>query len=150
MPTTNANTAKLAIINALKAQTGPGLPLAGIDVQYAYRGDMGAQAIYGGGWRFTSADAVAETPGVLLYEDVTLSLYIRVVQRPANDVEIGDAIADSILTAVGVVFKAQPRIGGQMAVTGIASGMGDYSGTDEETISIQAIQVTVGSSLSWG
>lgn len=150
MPTTNATTAKLALINLLKAQTGAGQLLDGIDVRYAYRGQIGAQCVYGGGWRMDADDAVSEGPGVLVREIVVVSLYVRVLARPACDVEDTDATANQIGTALGSVMKANPKLAGPLTVLGISSGQGDYSTTDDETISIHAYQVRVGGMVSWG
>jgi hypothetical protein len=151
MPTTNANLAKKAIIAALKAAAGPAGLLDGVSVDYAYNGNVGALSVYGGGWRILEQiDAVAEGPGVLVAELVSVSLYVRALARPAVDVEETDDQADAVLTAIGTVFKAAPKLAGPLTVVGVASGQGDYSRTDEETISIQALQVQVRSNLSWG
>lgn len=150
MPTTNATAAKRAAINVLKAQTGAGQLLDGIDVKYAYRGQVGPQCVYGGGWRMEGEDAVAEGPGVLVRELVTVSLYVRILKRPAVDVEDTDVIADGVATAIGTVFKANPKLGGPLTVVGIGGGQGDYSTTDDETISIHAYQVRIQSFVTWG
>lgn len=150
MPTTNAAAGKLALITLLKAQTGPGQLLDGVEVKYAYRANVGAQCIYGGGWRMTAEDAVAEGVGLLVRELVTVSLYVRVVARPACDVEETDAACTTISNALGSVLMANPKLAGQLSVVGIAGGQGDYSGTDDETISIQAFQVLITSLVTWG
>ena len=151
MPTTNANLAKKAVIDALKAATVPAGLLDGVDVDYAFNGNAAALSVYGGGWRFEQADAVAEGPGILVAELVSVSLYVRAKQGPPSvDVEETDGQADDVLTAIGRVFKAAPKLAGPLTVVGVASGQGDYSRTDDETISIQALQVQVRSQLTWG
>ena len=87
---------------------------------------------------------------MLVAELVSVSLYVRALARPAVDVQVTDERADAVLTAIGTVFKASPKLAGALTVIGVASGQGDYSRTDDETISIQALQVQVKSFVSWG
>jgi len=147
---TNATAAKKAVIAALQAQTDPGELLDGVAVDYAFNGNAGPVSVYGGGWRLDQEDAVAETPGVLVREVVSVSLYVRVVARPPVDVSVTDDQADAVAGAFGAIFKATPKLAGPLTVLGVASGQGDYSRTDDETISVHAYQVRVGSYLSWG
>ena len=153
MPTTNAIAAKTALIDLLKTQTveGSGLPLVGFTVKYGFRGDLGLKCIYGGGWRFEAEDAVAETPGVLVRELTRLSLYVRIVDKPAVDVEVTEAKVEAALNAIGTVLKAHPKLAGQLSVVGINAGAGDYSTpTDDETICIGSLSVLVASLVTWG
>jgi hypothetical protein len=150
MPTTNATTGKKALIDLLKAQAAPAGLLDGVEVHYAYNGNVGARSVYGGGWRMTAEDDVAETPGVLVVETVFYSLYVRVLSRPACDVEETDLVADGIATALGAVLKANPRLAGGLSITGIYAGQGDYSRTDDETTSVHGYEVRTTSRLSWG
>ncbi len=149
MTTTNATAAKRAIIDRLKAEADSGV-LSGVDVDYAFNGNVGLRSIYAGGWRMTAQDAVAEGPGLLVAEQVTVSLYVRVVARPATDVEETDAEADRIETVIGRIFRHEPQLAGGFTVLGIPSGQGDYSRTDDETVSVHALQVRVESHLAWG
>jgi hypothetical protein len=75
---------------------------------------------------------------------------VRVLQRPATDVEDTDQIADSIGSAIGAVLKANPKLAGGLSWLGIASGQGDYQVLDDETISIHAYQVQFRSRITWG
>ncbi len=146
---TNATRAKKAVIGRLKAEADGGL-LRDVEVHYGYHGNVGLRSIYGGGWRILEQkDAVAEGPGILVEEIVAVSLYIRVVRRPAVDVEVTDADADDVAAVLARVFAGDPNLPGDMSWLGIASGQGDYSRTDDETISVHAYQLQVGSYLSW-
>jgi len=150
MRITNATLAKKAVVDLLKAATVPAGLLDGVEVHYAYHGNVGLKSVYGGGWRLQQENAVAEAPGVLVQELVSFSLYVRVVTRPPVDVEDTDADADSIGGAIGAIFKSNPKPAGPFSIVGLASGQGDYSRTDDETISVHAYQVQVASNLSWG
>lgn len=147
MTTTNATPAKLAVINRLKQEAASGR-LAKVEVHYAWPGKVGLRCVYGGGWRFDQEDAVEE-PGILVREVVAISLYVRVLRRPACPVEVTDAEADGIGGLIGKIFRADPRLAGPFTWLGVASGQGDYSRTEHETISIHAYQVRVGSHLQW-
>lgn len=150
MPTTNATTAKTALVALWQAQTGSGGLLDGVQVSYAAPGEMGALCLYGGGWRMVQDDAVAETPGVLVQEELSLSWYIRATSRPRCDVSETDATCNGVATALGVVMKANPKLAGGLSLLGIAAGQGDYFNTDDETVSIFALQVRVRSMFGWG
>lgn len=146
---TLATVAKKAMIRRLMQEAEGGL-LAGVDVRYAYHKDIGLRGIYGGGWRIEQEDAVAEQPGVLIVETVRLALYVRVVARPAGDVEDTDADAIAIGDLLVRALKADPGLAGDMKWLGIASGFGDYQQTDDETISTHAYQVRVSAHLAYG
>lgn len=150
MRITNATLAKKAVIDLLKAAAVPAGLLDGVDVHYAFHGDVGFKSIYGGGWRLQQENAVAEAPGVLVRELVSFSLYVRVVARPPVDVEVTDADADAVGGAIGAIFKANPKPAGPFSIVGLVSGQGDYSCTGDETISVHGYQVQVASNLSWG
>ncbi len=149
MSLTNAYVAKAALIDLLQAQAGAGGPLDGVDVTYAFHGGVGWKSIYGGGFRFEQADTVAE-PAVMVRELVTVGLYVRVVKRPACDVEETDLVAAGIAATVGQVLKANPKMAGGLSWVGISGGQGDYSRTDDETISVAAYQVLFGAHLVYG
>lgn len=148
--TTYAFTAKAALFDALTAYTAPAQPLDGIQVEYAYPGTINTECIYGGGVRFEHRDAVAEAPGVMIAEESLVSLYIRVVMTPAGDVRETDERALQIGQAIAQILRTQPRLAGGNAVVGIARGQGDYTQTDDETISILAYQIRVVTTFSYG
>ncbi len=148
--TTYAYTAKAALFDALTAYTGPAQPLDGIQVEYAYPGTISTECIYGGGVRFEHRDAVAEAPGVMIAEEAMVSLYIRVTMTPAGDVRETDARALEIGQTVAALLRAQPTLAGGQSVLGIARGQGDYSQTDDETISILSYQIRVTTNFSYG
>jgi hypothetical protein len=149
MPATNATLAKLALLDRLKAEADGGL-LAGVEVHYAYHGNVGPKSLYGGGWRMTAEQDVAEQAGILVRELVTVSLYVRIVARPPTDVEETDVEADRIAGIISRIFRHDPQLAGPLAFLGIAGGQGDYSRLDDETVSVHAYQVQVGSHLSYG
>lgn len=149
--TTYAFTAKRALFDALAAQTGPGGGLEGLQVSYAWPGGaVESECVYGGGVRFEQRDAVAEAPGVLVAEECLVAVYIRVVMRPAVDVEETDARAEEIGAAVGSLLRAQPTLAGAGAVVGIARGTADYHRTDDETVTVLVYQVRAVLNLSYG
>lgn len=149
--TTYAYTAKAALIDRLQARTGPAEALEGLQVEYAYPGNnIELECIYGGGIRFEQRDAVAESPGVLVAEEVTVSLYIRVVSRPPCPVQDTDTRAAEIGAQLATLLRTEPQLAGGNAVIGIARGQGDYHQTDDETMSILAYQIRVNTHLSYG
>lgn len=149
--TTYAYTAKAAIIDRLQARTAIGQPLEGLQVTYAYPGgDIDLECVYGGGIRFEQRDAVAEAPGVLVAEEVSVTLYIRVVSRPPGPVEDTDTRAAEIGTQIATLLRTEPHLAGGNAVIGIARGQGDYQQTDDETMSVLAYQIRVNTHLSYG
>lgn len=146
---TNAELARKAVIDRLKEEAESGL-FGEIDISYAWNGRAGPRSIYGGGWRFTQDEKGAERRGLLVSEIVTFALYVRVVARPAVDVEETDADAFNIARLISTTFAANPKLAGNLTWLGIPSGQGDYSRTDDETTSTHAYQVQVESYLSWG
>jgi hypothetical protein len=148
--TTYAFTAKGALFDALTAYTAPAQPLDGIQVEYAYPGSIATECIYGGGVRFEHRDVVAEAPGVMIAEESLVSIYIRVVQTPVGDVRDTDNRALEIGQAIAQLLRSQPTLAGGNAVMGIARGQGDYTQTDDETISILAYQIRVVTTFSYG
>lgn len=148
--TTYAYTAKAALIDRLTAYAQPAQPLDGIQVAYAYPGTIDLECIYGGGVRFEHRDAVAEAPGVMVSEESLISLYIRVMQSPAGDVRTTDTRAQQIGATIASLLRAEPQLAGGNAVLGIARGQGDYSQTDDETISILAYQIRVLANFAYG
>lgn len=149
--TTSAYTAKTALFDRLTARTAVGQPLEGLQVAYAWPGStVDLECMYGGAVRFEQRDAVAEAPGVLVVEDVLVTVYIRVVARPPVPVEETDARAAEIGAQLGAMLRAEPHLAGGDAVVGIARGTGDYHQTDDETMSILSYQIRVSTHLSYG
>lgn len=149
--TTFAYTAKAALFTRLTAYAAPAQPLAGLQVAYAFPGNsVDLECLYGGGVRFNQTDAIAEAPGIMVTEESLVSIYIRVCNRPATDVATTDTRVAAIGAQVAALLRAEPQLAGSGAVLGIASGAGDYSQTDDETISILSYQIRVSTHLSYG
>ena len=119
-------------------------------MRYSGRGPMGHKTVYAGGWHFDQRPAVAESPGLLVNEDLLLVLVVKVVQRPVCDPEITDLLADAITTVVAGIFKANPKLAGGLSFVGIPQGDGDYTFGADETISTHALQMRIGSTFGWG
>jgi hypothetical protein len=146
--TSNAVAAKAALFDALAEEAQSGL-LQGLDVHYAWPGEVSAErVVYGGGFRFEQQDAVAEQ-GVLIDEVVEVSLYVRIVKRPAVDVRETDLEAADVLDLIGTVFASRRQLAGPYTWMGVVSGMGDYSRTADETTSVLAAKARIGTRLSW-
>lgn len=148
--TTNAYAAKTALFNLLTTYAQPAQPLDGIDVDYAYNPHGGTECIYGGGVRFEQRDAVAEAPGIVVSEEALISVYIRVAETPPGDVADTDARCAVIGGIIGGILRANPTLGTNHSLIGIARGQGDYTQTDDETISVLAYQIRVVMNLSYG
>jgi hypothetical protein len=140
--------AKAALIVLLQAASVPAGTLDGVDVSYAWEPQAGLRCLYGGGVAFENEDAVGE-PGVLSRETATVSLYIRATNRPPGPVQDTDAAVKAIRVAVQAILKANSKIGGVWSWEGIVAGRGDYSRTDDETVSVLSLQVRLGSYASW-
>lgn len=148
--TTAAYAAKAALFDRLAAYAAPAQPLAGLQVAYGWPGaTVDLECLYGGGVRFDQKDMIAESPGILVDEEALISIYIRVVARPAGDPRTTDTRAAVIGAQLGALLRAEPRLAGGNTILGIASGAGDYSQTDDETVSILAYQVRVSTNLTY-
>lgn len=145
---TNAYTAKKALFDRLAQLAATGQPLDGITVAYAWPSIPGTECIYGGGIRFEQRDAVAEAPGVMVSEEALISVYIRVMNSPPVDVSVTDARAETIGNEVTALLRTEPQLAGSLLL-GIARGQGDYTQTDDETISVLSYQVRVVSNFSY-
>lgn len=141
--TTQAFAAKRAVFTLLASATGPGGSLEGLQVAYAYPGTTESECIYGGGVRFDQRDAVAEAPGVMVSEEALVSVYIRVTQTPVGDVADTDQRCEEIGASIGGLLRSNPNLGSAYTLVGIARGQGDYTQTDDETISILGYQIRV-------
>ena len=140
---TNIYAAKRALIALLAAE------LPAMQISYAVPANFELESVYGGGVRFEHTDRVAESPGVLVQEQASFSLYIRVMQRPIGPVADGDDRCAAILAEVTSILKARPVLGPYQWL-GIGQGLGDYSVTDDEAISILSVQVIIGSMFKYG
>lgn len=147
--TTNAPTLKKALIDKLIAQTGVGMPLEDVAVAYAWRSDLGHQSIYGGGFRFTHTDEVAEGPGIAVNELVEVTLYISVIAFPKTSVAETDDRARIIGNTIGGLLKVERNLGGVASYLGLRGGQGDYDQDDDMCKSILAYNVLLGSHLSY-
>lgn len=148
--TTTAYDTKRALFDTLSAYTGTGQSLEGVQVAYAWPADASLECIYGGGIRFDHEDAVAEFPGTLVRELASVSIYVRVVKRPACPVEDADERAAEIGAAIGAILRANPNLPGGSTWFGIGRGQGDYSRTPDETVSVLGYEVRTARNISYG
>lgn len=149
--TTTVYDTKRALFSRLSAYTAPGQLLAGVQVAYAWPGSkVGLECVYGGGVRFEHLDAVAEHPGVLVTEIATISLYVRVVARPPGPVADTDTRAAVIGAGIAQILRTHPDLEGGSTWLGITGGQGDYSQTDDETVSVVAYQLRTARNISYG
>ena len=158
---TAAIRAKKALIDLLKVQAVPGAggTLAALATTYGWGqvtvaygwtgGEVGPACVYGGSWRFDAADEVAEGPGVLIAEVITVQLYVRTLARPPVDVEVVDVQAEALGNAVAGVCLANPQMAGQLTYLGIDGGLGDYSANGTETVAVHQYSVSYRSHLTW-
>lgn len=147
--TTNVYAAKRALFARLRDKAADGQPLAGIQVAYAFPGQVDQECIYGGGVRFDHQDAVAEHPGIMVTETALVSLYVRIVGATGDDVEATDDRAAEVLATITALLRAEPRLAGGQTWLGIQGGQGDYD-TNNGALSILAAQVAIGSHLAYG
>lgn len=140
--------AKVALFDRLGEEAESGR-LPGIAVHYAWPGEVSDEVVvYGGGTRFVQEDDTAEQ-GAMIREIIAVSLYVRVVKRPACDVKETDLAAHAVGSLIGKVFIHNPLLAGPYTWLGIASGMSDYSRTADETTSILSYQARIGTRFSW-
>lgn len=139
---------KTALIARLRAETGGGL-LDKVSVDYAWNKNAGPRSIYGGGFRARQENAVAEQPGLLMRETVTVSLYVNVTVSPPTSVEDTDAQVKAIETAMGQIFANNPQLAGGYTWLGMAGSNGDYSNTTDKTTSIVAYEMAVEAFVTW-
>jgi hypothetical protein len=153
--TTNAYVAKTNLFDRLVFFRDQGefsdIPeYVGLDIAYAYQSTNELWSIYGGGVRFTHADLVEEGPGILVSEEVNISVYIHVVARPARPVQETDVLAAMIGAKIGSLLQANPRLAGPFTYLRIEGGQGDYDVTNDESRSILAYNIVVGSRFGYG
>lgn len=149
--TTRVYEAKAALFDRIALLAADGQPLEGVQVSYAAprKQDLQRECVYGGGTRFTHADAVAER-GVLVAEVALVSLYIRVAAAAAGAVASTDARAAAIFAVLAGALAASPLLPGDMRIAAITQGQGDYDQTVDETLSILGVQVRIESDLTYG
>ena len=140
--------ARRALIDALAAKTAVGQPLEGIQVEYSVPGQFTSLCIYAGGLRFTHDQTVAEQ-NVLVDETATVSLYLRALAHTPATVRDTDTTVETMAASVTAVLAAAPNLGGGLAWQGITGGQGDYSVTDDEVISILAVQILLGKRVTY-
>ncbi|MEV6798538.1 hypothetical protein AB0M91_09340 [Micromonospora rifamycinica] len=142
MTSTEALRCKKALFERLAAQTGPGLPLAGLQVAYAWPGRTAErECVYGGGVRFTRASAGHDGTGELWLETTTVGLYVRVAQ-PGAQVEETDARTVEIGAVIEGVLSAQPQLAGGYTYVQMSGGTADYATDDDGPTSVLSYQVT--------
>jgi hypothetical protein len=140
---TEALAAKRALFNRLSSLTGPGLPLAGLQVAYAWPGRVAEQqCVYGGGIRFTRASAGHDGHAELWLETAQVGVYVRVA-TPGAEVVDTDARVQEIAAVIETVLAEQPELTGGFTYTGISGGSADYAADDTGPTSILAYQVQV-------
>ena len=149
MSGTNVYAAKKALFDGLTALAAPGLPLEGIQVAYAFPGNVELECVYGGGVRFTHDDATAER-WVVTDEAALISVYIRVNRKEPLAVAAADDRCAQIFARIVDVLRVYPSLGGGMTVTGVTQGQGDYDQPQDETVSILSVQVRVESTITYG
>lgn len=147
MSGTNTYAAKRALFALLGPALLPTYP--DIVVSYAVPAEMGTVCVYGGGVRFDHTDAVAESPGIMVRETASCSLYIRVLQRPIGPIEDGDDKCAAILNTIAGILKARPTLGPYQWL-GLQAGLGDYSISENESVSILSVSVVIGSMFAYG
>ncbi|MEV0805734.1 hypothetical protein [Micromonospora sp. NPDC050200] len=142
MTTTEALRCKKALFDRLDAQTGRGLPLAGLQMAYAWPGrNPEAECVYGGGVRFTRTSAGHDGRAELWLETATIGLYVR-VRRPGAQVEETDARATEIGGVIETLLAERPELAGGYTYLQMSSGSADYYVDDDAVTSILACQAT--------
>lgn len=141
MTVTEALAAKKALFDRLTAHAVKPLPLAGVQVSYAWPGRSPLrECVYGGGVRFTRVSAGHDGDRELWLETASVGLYVRVA-KTAVDVEVTDQRAVEIAEVVETLLADEPRLAGGFTYTAVTGGSADYSVDDNGPVSILAYQV---------
>lgn len=141
MTVTEAYRCKRALFDWLAARSAPGLPLAGVQVAYAWPGrGPELECVYGGGVRFTRTSAGHDGRSELWLETAVVGLYVR-VSIHGGDVVDTDARAQEIAAAVEAELADNPRLAGGYSFVQISGGSGDYAADDNGPTSVLAYQV---------
>lgn len=139
---TEAYRCKRALFDRLEALTGAGLPLAGLQVQYAWNGRTAErEQVYGGGVRFTRASAGHDGARELWLETAVVGLYVRVTE-PGAEVAETDQRCEEIAGVVEELLASDPQLPGNYSYVGITGGTGDYAHDDDAPVSVLAYQVS--------
>ena len=141
--TTAAYAIKRLIFDRLALAVGPGLELDGVQVSYAYPGQVQDVCVYGGGVVFDQpgTDDVVDGDDVAVREQSTIRLYVRIVGHGLTVAQT-EIRAEGIGDVIGALLRKEPRIAGAQTNTRIAGGTGDYQNTDDGPIVILAYRVT--------
>jgi hypothetical protein len=148
MKSTRMFEAKRALFDAMRAQTGVGQPLEGIQVAYSWPGrDVMPVCIYGGGMRMVqdqTQGGVAEFRVVIL-ETVAIGVYVRVLRKDTMiaDVEAVDVDCEAIADKISNILTAQPKLAGNLTWLGFEAGTADYGETADGPEAILGLQVQV-------
>jgi hypothetical protein len=109
--------------------------------------DAELSCIYGGGVRFQQENPF-DNYGLLITEDSSFGVYIRYIDRPPTSVRETDAKVAALATKLIEVMIDNADLGAGHTWRGIGRGQGDYTNTDDETISRLALEVKIGSQFS--
>jgi hypothetical protein len=143
MPVTEALAAKRALFDRLAGLAVKPLPLAGVQVSYAWPGrSPDRECVYGGGVRFTRESAGHDGRRELWLESAVVGLYVRVTISGAQ-VQETDERAVAIAGTVETLLQDEPRLAGGFTFMGITGGSADYVADDTGPISILAYQVQI-------
>lgn len=141
MITFEAYRCKQALFAWLAAQAGPGLPLAGVQVSYAWPGRTAElECVYGGGVRFDRTSAGHDGVRELWAETAVIGVYVRVSIHGA-EVADTDTRAGVLGAVLEDLLQRQPRLAGGYTFAGITGGTGDYAADDNGPTSVLAYQV---------
>ncbi|RSD26349.1 hypothetical protein [Amycolatopsis eburnea] len=152
MAGTAAVTAKKALVDALAAQTGPGLPLEKIQVAYGNPGKyMQRECIFFGRVRIDQTLSTFASPSVgggrqPRTEIATLSVYVA-VRKIKSDVYAAELRAAELGTVLEELLAGDPTGGGQVLVQTVESGDIESSFDDEGADAVLTYSVTVRSEL---
>ncbi|MGC5664930.1 hypothetical protein ACN261_31570 [Micromonospora sp. WMMD723] len=139
---TEALRCKAALFDRLQGQVAPGLPLAGLQVAYAWPGRTAErECVYGGGVRFTRASAGHDGSGELWLETATVGLYVRVA-IPGAEVLDTDMRCTEIGGVIETLLADQPELTGGYTYVQMSGGTADYAADDDGPTSVLVYQVT--------
>lgn len=149
MSSTNAAVAKRAIIERLNESTGPGGLLADVQVAYRWPGTPSRRCVWLGGVSLNHADGMTSSEADTIdLETATVGLYVRVMVPVGDaDVMVADAAAQDIAEIIHGLLSQRPKLPGadNMHYVGISGGRSDYQLTDDEAISVLALQLAIAS-----
>lgn len=153
---TNAYAAKRALFARLReVKADPAGPFVDWLISYSDPGVFGqGLMIYGGGaiWDQSGEDDVQDGDDTLVSETAVLGLHIRVEQSPdpnpdRDPVEVSDEIAETMGDALAQVLADDPHLCGGHSVARIVGGQCDHYHSDEKTVSVLTLRVSVQSNI---